>query len=96
MSRDRLAELAERRAHLVTRAHVDRARMTLALHEIRTLVSPPPDRARTAELRPTAATILRFAMPLLGLTRVARFVRIASFALTAYRIARNWSGGRPA
>jgi hypothetical protein len=91
MSRDRLAE---RKALLVTRAHVDRARMTLALHEIRALVSPAPDRARSAQLRPTAATILRFAVPLLGMTRVARFVRIASYALTAYRIARNWNGGR--
>jgi len=94
MSRERLAELAERRAQLVTRAHVDRARMTLALHEIRMVVSPPPSRARTAELRPTAATILRFALPLLGVSRVARYLRIASFAITAYRIARNWSGGR--
>jgi hypothetical protein len=90
MTRDRLAELAERRAQLVTRTHVDRARMTLALHEIRMLVSPPPDRARSAQIRPTAATILAFALPVLGTTRVARFLRIASFAMTAYRIARSW------
>jgi len=93
MSSDRLAELAERRALLVTRAHVDRARMTLVLHQIRSIVSPAPDPARSARLRPTAAAIVGIALPLLGMTRFARYLRIASYALTAYRIARNWSGG---
>jgi hypothetical protein len=92
MTRDRRAELAERRAQLVTRAHVDRARMTLAMLEVRMMVSPPPDRARSAELRPMAATILTFAVPLLGATRVGRLLRIASFALAALRIARSWKG----
>jgi hypothetical protein len=94
MSRESLAVLAERRAQLVTRVHVDRARMTLALLEVRAIVSPPPDHTRSAELRSTAATILTFAVPLLGMTRVGRFLRIASFGLTAYRIARGWSGRR--
>jgi hypothetical protein len=94
MSRARAAELAERRAHLVTRAHLDRARLTLAVLEVRVVLSPPPDRARSAELRPIAARILAFAVPVLGMTRVGRFLRIASYALTAYRIARNWGSGR--
>ena len=94
MSRTRLAELAERRAQLVTHAHVDRARMTLAVHQIRVLVSPMRDPARSARLRPTAAAIVGIAVPLLGMTRFARLLRIASLALTAYRIARNWRGER--
>ena len=94
MSRDRRIELAERRAHLVTRAHLDRARLTLAVLEVRAVVSPPRDRSRSAELRPTAARILAFAVPLLGMTRVGRFLRIASYALAAYRVARNWGSMR--
>jgi len=94
MSRERRAELAERRAQLVTHAHVDRARMTLAVHQIRGLVSPMRDPARSARLRPTAAAIVGIAVPLLGMTRFARLLRIASFALTAYRIARNWRSAR--
>lgn len=94
MSGNRVAELAERRALLVTRAHLDRARMTLALHQIRMLVSPVPDPARSARLRPTAAAIVGVVLPLLGMSRAMRFIRIASFALTAYRIARNWRNAR--
>ena len=94
MSGDRRGELAERRALLVTRAHVDRARMALAAYQIRGLVYTMPDRAHSARLRPAAATIVGIAVPLLGMTRFARLLRIASFALTAYRIARNWRGGR--
>jgi hypothetical protein len=90
MSGNNPAELAERRALLVTRAHLDRARMTLAVHQIRGLVFPASDSARSARLRPTAAAIVGIAVPLLGTSRAVRFIRIASFALTAYRIARNW------
>ena len=94
MSRAHVTELAERRAQLVTRIHLDRARVTLALLEIRALVSPAPAPARSEELRPTAARILAFAVPILGMTRVGRVLRIASYALTAYRIARNWGSVR--
>ena len=94
MSRAHLTELAERRAQLVTRIHLDRARVTLALLEIRAVVSPAPDPTRSSELRPTAAKILNFAVPLFGTTRVGRWLRIASYAMSAFRIARNWSSGR--
>jgi hypothetical protein len=94
MSRDGPAELAERKALLVTRAQVDRARMTLAVHEIRVLVRPAADPARQARWRSTAATIVGFAVPLLGMARAARLLHILSLGLTAYRIARNWHGQR--
>jgi hypothetical protein len=90
MSAEQIATLAERKAQLVTRAHVDRARMTLAMLEIRTLVSPPASAARRASVRPTAARLIGIALPLLGMARVTRLLRIASFALAAYRVARNW------
>jgi len=94
MSGTTRAALAERRAQLVTRAHLDRARLSLALHQVHAIVFPAPDPARGARVRPAAAAIIGIALPLFGMTRFARLLRIASFALTAYRIARNWNGGR--
>jgi hypothetical protein len=94
VSRERLTVLGERKALLVTRAHLDRARMTLALHEIRAIVAPAPDAVRVAALRRTAAVMLGVAVPLLGRTRLARWLRAASLAMAAYRIARSWRGAR--
>ena len=94
MSATDRAGLAERRAQLVTRAHIDRARLSLAVHQVHAIVFPAPDPARSPRLRPAAAAVVGLALPLLGLTRFARLVRIASYALTAYRIARNWNSGR--
>ena len=83
-------ELAERKAQLVAQAHLDRARLTLAVHQVRHIVSPPVDPSRVDGLRPTAATILKLVLPLLGTGRVGRILRVVSVGLTALRIARNW------
>ena len=85
-----LTALAERKALLATRSQLDRVRMTLAVHEIRAIIHPTSDPARSAALRPTAAMIVGFAAPLLGMRRIARWVRFASMALTVFRIARSW------
>ena len=87
-----LTALAERKALLVTRSQLDRVRITLAVHEIRAIIRPAPEPGRSAAFRPTAAMIVGFAAPLLGIGRIARWVRFASFALTAFRIARSWRG----
>ena len=94
MSAQRLAELAERKAQLVTQSQLDRARLLLAVHQIREIVSPAPDPARAARLRPAAATFVNIALPLLGMSRLGRLLRIASFALTGYRIVRGWHAAR--
>jgi|KBSMisStaDraftv2_1062788.scaffolds.fasta_scaffold811737_2 hypothetical protein len=90
MASDRMTRLAERRAQLVTQAHLDRARLALAVHQVRHIISPPPDPARRASLRPAASTILNVLLPLLGFTRVGRVLRVVSAALTALRVARHW------
>ena len=82
--------LADRKALLVTRAELDRTRMSIALHDVRAIVRPPPDPARSAAFRPTAAMIVGVAAPILGMNRFARWVRFASLGLAAYRIASSW------
>jgi hypothetical protein len=91
MKSAQLAAIADRKALLVTRAELDRTRMTLAVHGVKTIIFPGPAAARSASLRPTAAMIVGFVAPLLGMSRFARWVRFGSLALTAYRIARGWS-----
>ena len=92
MSANAPATLADRKALLVTRAQLDRMRMSFALHGIRAILHPPPDRARSAALRPAAAMLVGLGAPLFGMSRLARWVRVASLALAAYRIARDWRG----
>jgi hypothetical protein len=90
MSSARLAAIAERKALLATRAELDRARVTFAVHGVRAIVAPSPAAESLARARPTAALLVGLAGPLVGQPRLARWLRIASLALAAYRIARNW------
>ena len=94
MSTARLTAIAERKALLATRAQVDRARLTLAAHQIGSVLHPAPDPVRRAATRPTAAMIVALAAPFIGMHRFARWVRFGSLALTAYRVASNWRGNR--
>ena len=92
MNRER--EIADRKALLATRAEFDRARMTLAILELKAIAAPAPDPARVAGLRPTSAMIVGFLAPVLGASRLGRWLRILSYGLAAMRIARGWRSGR--
>jgi hypothetical protein len=87
-------QIAERKALLASRAMLDRARMTVAVHDIRTIVAPPVDPSRAAAARSRAAVLIGLAIPLFGTTRVGRWLRIGSWALAAWRVARNWHAAR--
>ena len=86
------ATLADRKALLATRADIDRARVMLDLYEIKAIFSPTSTADRVARLRPAAAMLVALIGPLVGVSRVARWLRIASLALAAARIARGWRG----
>ena len=90
MNGERLTPLAERKALLRTRAELDRTRLTFAVAAIRAVMAPARDPARMATLRPAAAMVIGILAPVFGAGRVSRWLRFASFALTAYRIAKNW------
>jgi hypothetical protein len=83
-------QIADRKALLVTRADLDRTRLTLATREIRSLVLPRRDKARVEAMRPRAAAFLALAVPFLGMKRLSRLVRVASYAMLAIRLASNW------
>lgn len=81
---------AQRKALLATRAELDRVRVTLAVRDIQAIVAPHSGAARPDRGRGTASMLVGFAAPVLGMPRLSRWLRIASLALTAYRIARRW------
>ncbi|MEO8677099.1 MAG: hypothetical protein ABI569_16105 [Casimicrobiaceae bacterium] len=86
--------VADRRALLATRAELDRARMARALDEVRAIVAPPSDPASSRATRPAAAFLVGLIAPAIGMSRFGRWVRIASWALAAFRVARNWRSAR--
>lgn len=90
MSSARLAAIAEHKAMLATRAELDRTRLAVAMHGIRAIIAPTPTTQSLTRARPWAVKLVGLVGPLLGMPRLARWVRIGALALTAYRIARNW------
>ena len=94
MSRFDAGAIADRRALLATRAELDRTRMTLAIHEVKAMVAPPPDPARAAAVRPMVSLLVGLVAPAVGVSRFGRWLRIASWALAAWRVARNWRMSR--
>jgi len=83
-------EIASRRSLLAARAALDRARVSLALHDVKSMVVPPPSPAHAGFVRPVAATLVGLIAPAVGMSRFARWLRVASFGLAAWRVARNW------
>jgi len=94
MTLARVASVADRRSLLATRAELDRTRLSLAMHEVRAIVVPPPDPARAAAVRPAVAMLIGLAVPAVGVSRLGRWLRIASIALAAWRVARDWRARR--
>ena len=58
--------------------------------EIKAIVAPSSVADRVDSARPIAATVISLMGPLVGRHRLARWLRFASFALVAVRLARNW------
>jgi hypothetical protein len=81
---------AERKALLSTRCELDRHRLMLAMHEVKGIVSPSSVEDRAESIRPFASTILSVLGPFAGPRRLSRWLRYASFGLTALRVARDW------
>jgi hypothetical protein len=90
MSRERHHAIADRKALLIAHAELDRSKVSLAVVEVRSIISPEPSVDRLARLRPGAATILSVMAPVLGANRVTRLLRFVSIGLMALRIARSW------
>jgi hypothetical protein len=94
VTRAEAARIADRKALLAARAALDRAQITLATQEIRAIVAPPREPGRAGSLRPAASLLVAIGAPFFGVSRLGRWLRLASWALVALRIARNWRAAR--
>jgi hypothetical protein len=83
-------ERAERKGLLAARAELDRARITLAMREIGSVVAPRSDGERESRYRPVAALLVGVLGPSVGASRVRRGLKIAWLALAAVRVLRSW------
>ena len=90
MSLTRRTTIAEKKALLAARADLDRARIMLAVYDIKAVVAPGANADRVARLRPAVALLVSLLGPTFGTRRVARWLRVAWLALAAFRIVRNW------
>jgi hypothetical protein len=90
VSRERHHAIADRKALLIAHAELDRSKVSLAVLDVRSIISPEPSVDRLARIRPGAAMILSVMAPVLGASRVTRVLRFVSIALMALRIARGW------
>jgi hypothetical protein len=94
MSAASQADRADRKALLMVRAELDRQRVALAMHEIKAIVAPSSVGDRVDSARPIAAAAISLMGPLFGRRRLALWLRVASFALVAIRLARSWRDGK--
>jgi len=81
-------DLVEKKALLVTRAELDRARVLLAIREIKAIVAPISSAERAARYRPAAAMLMGVLGPTVGASRLGNWLRIAWIALAALRLFR--------
>jgi len=86
---ERRVDLVERKALLVTRAELDRARVLLATREIKALVAPVSAAERATRYRPVAAMLMGVLGPAVGTSRLGSWLRLAWIALAALRVMRT-------
>src|SRR4029453_9893654 len=82
-------DLAERKALLVTRTELDRARIMLAAREIRAIVAPASPVEPAARYRPVSAMLMSVLGPTVGTSRLGSWLRVAWIALAALRVLRT-------
>jgi hypothetical protein len=87
-------DLAARKALLVAQASLQRMQATLAWHDVKSAVMPPMAADRGGRTRTAAKWVVRLAVPLFGLSRASRVLRMASIGLTAWRIVQGFRSTR--
>jgi hypothetical protein len=82
--------LAEQKALLCARAELDRTRLAFALHDILSLVAPETEPEAQPSRPFGGAGMIGLLASVFGARKVGRWVRYASWGLTAFRLVRNW------
>jgi len=88
----RLDALAERKALLIARLQLQRMETALRVNELRELLRPRRMIGGAISQPAAFIALIDTVAPLFGLRRFARWTRVATLALVALRIVRNWRG----
>ena len=86
--------LAARKALVIARADLARVELSLAWHDLRFAVAPPPPDGRSTTVRRMATLLIAIATPIVGRSKFVRVLRYASIALAALRAVRSLRGAR--
>jgi MFS superfamily sulfate permease-like transporter len=81
---------ARRKSLLVAQAHLHRLQAAMAWHQVKEVVAPPrsaPDRGDRA--RSIAAMLIGVAVPLFGLARLGRIMRMLTVGTMVMRVVRG-------
>jgi len=81
--------LASKKALVIARADLARVEMSVAWHDLRDAVAPPPADARSTTVRRLATLLIAVAQPGVGRSKFVRVLRYASIALAALRAVRS-------
>ena len=81
--------LASKKALVIARADLARVEMSVAWHDLRDAVAPPPADARSTTVRRLATLLIAVATPVVGRSKFVRVLRCASIALAALRAVRS-------
>ena len=81
--------LASKKALVMARADLARVEMSVAWHDLRDAVAPPPADARSTTVRRLATLLIAVATPVVGRSKFVRVLRYASIALAALRAVRS-------
>ena len=82
--------LARRKSLLVAQSHLHRLQAAMAWHDVKEVVAPPrlaSDRGDRA--RSIAATLIAVAVPVFGLARLGRIMRMLTIGTMVMRIVRG-------
>ena len=80
-------DLDERRVRLVAAADLERLKLGVAWHDVRTAIAPAPGPRR---LRPFVLRTIGFALPLLGYRRMGKTLRMVAVGVAVWRTLTAW------
>ena len=81
---------ARRKDLLIAQSHLHRLQARLAWHDIREIVAPPHLAPPRGHVRSIATTLIGVGIPLLGLARMGRIMRVVSVGMMVMRIVRGF------
>ena len=90
------ADLTRRKELLVAQSHLHRLQARMAWHDVKQVIAPAHlAPSRGGHVRSIAATLVGIAIPMFGLPRLGRILRVISIGAMVMRVVRGFRRGSP-